>query len=341
MPEITVVITAYQLERYLDQCLKELFDQTFQDFDLLLVDDCSKDRTREIIEQWKLKYPERIKTLFLQKNLGMPSKTRNAALDSGLIDGRYFVFLDGDDAIEPFFLEKLHTAAVKYSAQVAVCAYDRVEAESGRRLCEEMKGFPAALDIPPNNDILAFVNTSPWNKLWETSLFGDGRFPLFKVGEEVVLQFTRYVKAKRIAFVDDVLIHYRVREGSVISNTPEESIWQFANELKSCYDSQNDIFRETVALMTFLHIGISMALRAADNPDIDLKNHLKKTSEFFKREFAWFRTSRFLKFRSLAKHGFKGVALWACLCAYRVRCFGLVLHVFRFATSKLHVDIKF
>lgn len=341
MPEITVVITAYQLEKYLDECMKELFAQTFQNFDILLVDDCSKDKTPEIITAWKQRYPDRIRTLFLEKNLGMPAKTRNAALDSGLIDGKYFIFLDGDDSIEPCFLEKLYTAIQKHDAQVAICAYDRVEADTGRRLCEEMKGFPPFVDMPPQNDVLAFINTSPWNKLWETALFGDGRFPAFKVGEEVALQFSRYTKAKRIAFVDDVLIHYRVREGSVISNTPEESIWQFANELKICYHTQKGIFQETVALMTFLHIGISMALRAADNPNIQLHAHLQKTMQFFDQEFHWFRTSRFLKLKSLAKHGFKGIALWGCLCAYRLHCFGVVLALFRFATSKLHIDIKF
>ena len=52
MPEITIVITAYNLQAYLDQCLQEFMAQTFQDFDVLIVDDCSTDGTRRIIREW-------------------------------------------------------------------------------------------------------------------------------------------------------------------------------------------------------------------------------------------------------------------------------------------------
>lgn len=341
MPAVTVVITTYQLEKYIGQCLQELWNQTFQDFEVLIVDDASKDKTRETIQKWKDTYPSRIHTIFLDKNLGMPARTRNVALDSGLIQSKYFIFLDGDDSIEPQFLEKLYNAAIQNDAQVAICAYDRVEDGSNHCLCKEMCGFPPVIAVPPSDDILAFINTSPWNKLWERTCFGDIRFPEFSVGEEVALNFTCYTKASKIAFVDEVLIHYRVRPNSIISNTPEESIWKFARELKQCYDVQTGVFRDTMALIVFLHIGMSMALRAADNPKIEIKEHLRRTEEFFRTNFDWFRKNRFLQFSSLRKHGFKGIALWGCLCAYRMHRFDTVLLLFRFATQKLHVDVKF
>ena len=341
MPEITIVITAYNLQAYLDQCLQEFMAQTFQDFDVLIVDDCSTDGTRRIIREWCKRCPDRIKALYLEKNLGMPAKTRNAALDSGLIDGRYFIFQDGDDSVEPQFLEKMHAALVENNADVAICAYERVELQSGHVLCQEMRGFPKTVDMPPNTDILAFVNTSPWNKLWRTEVFGEARFPPFKVGEEVAVQFTRYTQCRRIAFVDDVLIHYRVRKDSIISNTSRQDILPFAKELKTCYDQQNGVFRDTMGLMAFLHIGMSMALRAADNPQIDLKGHLRWTREYCSAGFGWFQGNPFLRLRSLAYHGVKGIALWCALLAYRMNAFELALRAFRFVTTKFHIDIKF
>ena len=68
MPEITIVITAYNLQAYLDQCLQEFMAQTFQDFDVLIVDDCSTDGTRRIIREWCKRCPDRIKALYLEKN---------------------------------------------------------------------------------------------------------------------------------------------------------------------------------------------------------------------------------------------------------------------------------
>ena len=342
MPKITVVITAYNLQKYLNRCLEQLFYQTFQDFDLLIVDDCSTDDTRKITESWKKRYPERIKTLYLDQNLGMPAKTRNAALNSGMIDGDCFMFLDGDDAIEPDLLEQMYEALRENGADVAICGYDRVEENSGKVLCREMSGFPVVVDIPTGDDLLVFINTAPWNKLWRREIFGDGRFPPFKVGEEVVLQFTRYLRCRRIAFIDKPLIHYAVREGSVISNTPMESIHQFAQELTFCYNTLRDQdAKDTLALMAFLHIGISMAIRAMDNKEINLSAHLHWTWSYLKENYQGLRGNRFLRFCSLKKHGLKGLTLWGCLMAYRLHCFGLVLRIYRFMAACLHIDIKF
>ena len=342
MPKITVVITAYNLQKYLDRCLQQLFDQTLQDFDLLIVDDCSSDGTKRIMESWKGRYPNRIKTLYLAQNLGMPAKTRNAALDSGLIDGECFMFLDGDDGIEPDLLERMYRALTENEADVAICGYDRVEEDTGRVLCREMTGFPAVVEIPAEDDLLAFINTAPWNKLWRREIFGDGRFPPFKVGEEVVLQFTRYLRCRRLAFVDRPLIHYAVRAGSVISNTPPESIRQFAQELASCYNTLRDkSAKDTLALMAFLHIGISMAIRAMDNREIALPAHLRWTWRYLRENYAGLRGNRFLRFSSLRRHGFKGIVLWGCLQAYRLHCFAAVLSAYRFVSARLHIDIKF
>ena len=177
--------------------------------------------------------------------------------------------------------------------------------------------------------------------MWRTEVFGEARFPPFKVGEEVAVQFTRYTQCRRIAFVDDVLIHYRVRKDSIISNTSRQDILPFAKELKTCYDQQNGVFRDTMGLMAFLHIGMSMALRAADNPQIDLKGHLRWTREYFSAGFGWFQGNPFLRLRSLAYHGVKGIALWCALLAYRMNAFELALRAFRFVTTKFHIDIKF
>lgn len=341
MPEITVIITTYNLQEHIDSCLKELFAQTYQDFNIVVVDDCSKDATPEIVRQWETKYPDRIKTLFLKENLGMPALTRNAALDSGLVDGNCILFLDGDDSVEPDLLEKLYSALSDNNAGVSICAYDRVEMETGHVLCQEMRGFPEVIDMPPSDDILAFINTAPWNKLWRRDIFANGRFPAFKVGEEVALFFSRYTRCERIAFVDEVLIHYKVHDDSVISCTSQQAIFQFADELKNCFQEQTGVYRDCMGLIAFLHIGISMAFRAADNPEINLKEHIKWTRAYLAKEFAWFHSNPYLKFRSLKHHGIKGMVLRMALAAYRFNVFGIVIVIYQLVTKKLHLDIKF
>lgn len=74
MPEITVVITTYNLEAYIGTCLEELFSGTYQDFDVVLVDDGSKDQTVDIVETYAQRYPGRIHPIFLQKTWAVRRK---------------------------------------------------------------------------------------------------------------------------------------------------------------------------------------------------------------------------------------------------------------------------
>ncbi len=341
MPEITVVITSYNLEQYIGRCLGELFSQTYQDFDIVLVDDCSKDRTRDWVQDYVNRYPRRIQTFYLDQNLGSPAKTRNWALNSGFIDGKYVVFLDGDDSIEPQYLERLHTLIEETGADVAVCAYDRVD-EAGRVLCTEMQGFPACLALPPRDDLLAFVNGSLWNKMFDSRLALEHRIPDFKVGEDLCYQQAVYQDCQRIVFTAQVLIHYRVRGVSVISNTSQQTIHQFAEELASQHrQTDHPAQKDTIALLAFIHIGLSMALRASDNPDISVRQHLKWTRSYLKEEYDWFRDNRWMRLSQLKKHGIKGLAIWVCRILYRINCFRLFLWCYHGATRLFHVDFKF
>lgn len=330
MFKITVVITAFNLEKYLDQCFYELSIQTMQDFNILVVNDHSTDNTLPIIYKWKEVFTSRMELLNLDVNLGMPALTRNAALDSGRINGDYVIFLDGDDVLEAQFLENLYDGAVCHDADISICAYDRVDEKTGKVLATEMQQTSRLLfDHLMDGDGAAFINTAPWNKLWKRELIEDLRFPPFKVGEEVSFNFRAYEKSGRILLLPEVLIHYRVRADSVISNTDEETIWMFESELRTLYHSYADTKKDIVGLLVFIHSGLSMALRAAEIPDFDFGQYSKRMQRIFKQEYGWFRNNKFLKFRSLLRHGWKGFALWCALAAYRMHLFGAALKIYR------------
>ena len=103
MRQITVVITTYNLAGKIELCFADLTAQTFHDFDVLVVDDCSTDSTVPVIRQCSSQFEDRIQLIQPHSNLGSPARTRNMAMDSGLIQGKYVVFLDGDDRLEPDF----------------------------------------------------------------------------------------------------------------------------------------------------------------------------------------------------------------------------------------------
>lgn len=342
MPEITVAVTTHNLERYICACIEEVLEQSFQSFEIVVYDDCSTDCTRELLEGLQVRSPERIKVILGETPLKSPAKVRNAILDSGLVSGKYIIFLDGDDDIEFDFLEKLYMAAQEHQTEIALCAYDRFEEETGHVLCQEMRGFPGLIQFPPKGDILAFINGSLWNKLILVECIGSKRLPDFKVGEDLSFQLALYNECGGIACVDKPLIHYRVRAASVISNMPEETVYQFARELARLKEEATESWlRDTIEMAAFIHIGISMPLRMYGNPDADMSRLLCWISAYFRDEYHWFRGQRLLRLPALLRHGVKGLGLWGAKLCYRLHCFQMFLRLYQAAVKVLHIEIKF
>lgn len=342
MPEITVAITTHNLERYIVPCLEELLGQTYQDFEILVYDDFSTDRTRALLEEYRRRYPDRLHVILGERPLGSPARSRNAVLDSGRISGRYLVFLDGDDNIEPNYLQRLHTTAVETGAEITLCAYDRFENETGHVLCQEMRGFPAEITLPVDRDILAFLNGSLWNKLFRVSVLDGLRIPDFPVGEDLSFQLHVLTRCRKIACIDEILIHYRVRAGSIISNTKEETMYAFARELESVWkEAREPWLKNTVELIAFIHIGISMTSRAYDNPDIRERDFIRWVMDYFAGSFHWFSGNPWFRLSSLKRHGVQGLGVWGAKVCYRLHLFPLFLWAYKMLTRALHIDIKF
>ena len=341
MPAVSVVITAYQLEMCMACCLDELLKQTMQDFDILVVDDCSKDQTADIVRDYQARYPEKIRALILPCNTGSPARARNAALNSGLIDGTYVLFLDGDDHIEADFLEAMLSAAERNDADMVLCRYDRIDVKTGRVLCRELSWLDEAICLPPKNDDAGFLNSALWNKLIRAEKIADLRLPDFRVGEDLCFSLRVLSNCQRVACVPRELIHYAIWNGSVMTSTRAEDGQAFANELSALYHAADANWKEIFALVSFLHIGLSIPSRMAIAREQNLRMHIQNARMFMQREFDFYRHSRYLKLRSLAKRGIKGVSIWLCLAAYRCNLFLPALRVYLAASRLLKIEVKF
>lgn len=115
MPEISIIVPVYRVEKYLDRCVNSILNQTFTDFELILVDDGSPDRCPFMCDEWGKK-DHRIKVIH-KKNGGL-SSARNAGLE--IYQGRYVFFVDSDDWIEKNALDILYNIAVSTKADIVV-----------------------------------------------------------------------------------------------------------------------------------------------------------------------------------------------------------------------------
>lgn len=105
--EISVIIPIYNAEKFIIKCLDSVINQTFQDIEIICIDDCSTDNSKQILKDFASK-DSRIKTIFFDKNKKQGG-ARNAGLD--IAQGKYVTFVDADDYIEPTMLEKMYKAA--------------------------------------------------------------------------------------------------------------------------------------------------------------------------------------------------------------------------------------
>ena len=112
-PKISVIVPMYNVEKYLGICINSILNQSFKDFELILIDDCSTDKTLEVAKSFT---DSRIKILRNEKNFGTPGLVRNVGIDAA--QGDYIYFCDDDDAILKNGLEILFKAAEENNADI-------------------------------------------------------------------------------------------------------------------------------------------------------------------------------------------------------------------------------
>lgn len=132
--DISVIIPVYNTEKYLKQCLESVINQSYQNFEIVIVNDGSSDNSQKVINCFAKRYPDKIKCI-CQKNRGQ-SAARNAAIK--IAQGKYFVFIDSDDFIGVDYIKTLYEEAESNHSDMVICNYTKVSSEG-----EVLKTFDA------------------------------------------------------------------------------------------------------------------------------------------------------------------------------------------------------
>lgn len=221
MPEVSVVVPVYNVEKYLPATLESLTGQTFGDFEVLCVDNGSTDGSLSVLKKYAAK-DNRIK--IIEQSGGGVSAARNAALDR--VSGEYVAFLDSDDLMHPQMLETMLEALTKTDSDLVYC--DICRFADGEEVSFDTVKFPSVSVLPEH--FAAFVwnkknnpKVSLWNKLYRAELFKDIRLPEeITVAEDFVAMHSLLFAAKKVAYVKAELMYYRQRSGSLIHTELKE-----------------------------------------------------------------------------------------------------------------------
>lgn len=212
---ISIVMPVYQVEQYLPQCLESILAQTYPHWELILVDDGSKDRSGEICDEYAEKDP-RIRVIHTE-NAGAAA-ARNTGLAHATAD--YIMFADGDDYLRENMVDKLYQT-------IRGSEYDLVVSNFLRVYPNEKENFPSQLpDMElSGREVLARwkngknfgVWTVVWNKIYKKSTLEGLRFPEGKFFEDEFFSDLLYLQCTRIRVIPDILYANRVRASSTMN----------------------------------------------------------------------------------------------------------------------------
>lgn len=217
MPTISIIVPIYNVEKYLDKCIKSILEQTFNDFELILINDGSTDKSGDICEYYKEK-DKRIKVV--NKENGGVSSARNAGLD--IAEGKYIGFVDPDDWIDVNMYERMYKEIMTNNADIVVCDFVReYEDKINKKKLKETK-----YEVNIFNNIQAlkqlykvkYTYVVAWNKLYKRELFNNIRYKDgFICEDEFIIHHLLYKSVKTI-YISEILYHYFQREGSIINS---------------------------------------------------------------------------------------------------------------------------
>ncbi|MCM1218377.1 MAG: glycosyltransferase family 2 protein [Lachnospiraceae bacterium] len=334
MEKISIVVPTYNVAKYLDNFFRKLEEQTYQDFKVYIVYDESTDESLKIIERYHQQRPQKYEIIMSPKKDGLGA-ARDCALDSGAIVGDYVLFLDPDDYPESNFLERMITKALQTDADVVVCGFERFEDGTNKVLCKEMIHNPEEMVTNiADFDMLAYMNPVVWDKLYKRTCIESLRFTNIKRTEDVFWLMHMIPHIKSIAFVNEVLYHYRVRENSLLNTISEkayEEVTQaFADvgmEMILCHKDDNE-YTDLLNLIAFFRCGIGITYRTAVNDIRNTKKYVAHSRKILDKYFSKWQSNRFLKLSCCSKYGLKGWAIWGCKVLYSINAFPVYVYLY-------------
>ena len=265
---ISVIIPVYNVEKYLPRCIVSVINQTYQPFEIILVDDGSTDSSGIICDYFSQKN-ELIKVIH-KKNGGL-SSARNAGLD--VCQGEFVSFIDSDDWIERNMYQEFITKASEDDSDIIIGRRNRVDQYGAVKL-ESCRKFPHE-NCFDNIKGLAYLmsfcgyDMSVCDKIFKKKVIGDFRFPLGKTCEDSYTTYKFFCKAHKISYIDKPYYNYFYRENSI---------------------SRNDVVNETVIEATkeqrtfVLNIYPELKNQADTNYAFSI---LSVCNEYIKRNIVW------------------------------------------------------
>lgn len=288
MPQISVIVPVYKVEQYLHRCVDSILAQTYPDFELILVDDGSPDRSPVICDEYAKK-DQRVVVIH-QANGGL-SAARNAGIDWAFAnsDSQWFTFIDSDDWIHPEYLARLLKGAQDHGVSISIGAYAVVNNDH----CEHTSVIAdaecwATEEFFMEHNINA---TIAWAKLYRKECFEQIRYPLGKLHEDEFTTYKILFQYSKVAAISAPLYYYFQNEQGIVHSawTMKRMAGYDALEEQISFFNENGYLGARTAVIRRYLISITekIAMLTADkSSDSQVIHALKKKKKQNFRKYA-------------------------------------------------------
>lgn len=280
-PFLSVIVPVYNAEPYLAKCVDSIRNQTFQDLEVLLVDDGSRDQSGRLCDRYEALDP-RIRVF--HKENGGQSSARNLALDQAR--GRYITFVDSDDWIEPDAYRAMVALAQETEAPM-VCAgrYNVIDGVREPGLC------PVKREVIPAGEMLRRMflwdncDSAPCDKIFERRLFDSLRFPEESGSEDVGLLYRLVDLAGSVAMLDQPIYNYLQRPGSTSCQGLNEKTFLFEKRASEVFAFARERYSELETEARYFYLAaVSYSVISADQADADSRSRYAAQTGRSRRE---------------------------------------------------------
>lgn len=303
MIKVSIIVPAYNVERYIEKCLNTLVNQTLEEIEIIVVNDGSTDGTKQKIEKFVEKYPQKIKCY--DKTNGGLSDARNYGLP--YVQGKYIGFVDSDDYVELNMFEEMYKKAEEENSDMVECDFIWEYTEN------KSSPIKQKIDIGKmyqnKKEAFIYARVVAWNKLIkrETLERANIKFPKGLRYEDTEFFYKLLPSLNKISFVKIPMVHYIQRSDS-IANTQNERVKEIFEIWENIFKfyKDNDLFDEYKNEIEYTYTRFllcSSLLRIVKVGDKKIRKELEqKTWEELNRNFPEWKKNPILKKQKGAKN---------------------------------------
>lgn len=276
--KISIIVPIYNCEKFLDKCLDSLARQTFDNLEILLIDDGSTDNSANICKKFCDKDNRFI--YIYQDNAGV-SAARNKGLSLAM--GDYIGFCDSDDWCEPDMYEVLYNLLISTNSDISCCAYLKDDNINNFKINNDITIYQGISKI--TNVIFDFsssVNLAVWTKLFKANIVKNIKFCTgITIGEDSLFLFDALNLCNKYAFKQVYKYHYVYRENSAINCKFKESYWSLQTYAKKLHERTIIYCSNLEKFANKIGISVNLAIsnKLTDSKLLNKQNYLRVKNE--------------------------------------------------------------